>query len=148
MTSKWGWEMLATSNSTEVWPKRGLEELPIVMTSMRTSQSSKNDAGPSGSLMKKIWAKIINSRTISAQKMQREEQSFGNKLKEKAPVIALAHKQAKKIRKRIRRPKENMKKKSSQNSMISSNLATPTNTMLPEMTPVEQITKPTSKSVL
>ena len=98
--------------------------------------------------MKKIWEKNMNSRTIWAQKMQREEQSFGNKLKEKVPVIALAHKPTKRIRKRIRRPKENMKKKCSQNSMISSNLATPTNTMLPEMIPVEQITKPTSKSVL
>ena len=147
MTSKWVLEMLVISNSTEVWPKHGLEKLPIVMTSMKTSRSFKNDAGPKESLKNKIWEMRVNSKTISAQKMKGEDESFGNKLKKKVPVIDLALTRTKKIRKHIRRPKENMNKKYLQNSMISSNLATHMTTMLQEMIPVEQITKPTLISV-
>ena len=81
--------------------------------------------------------------------MKRGDASFGNKPREKAPVIDLARSRVptRKIRKHIRRPNENMKKKYSLSSMTSSNLATRINTMLLEMTPVEQITKPTCKSV-
>ena len=138
--------MLAISSSTEVWPKRGLEELPTVMTSMKTSRSSKNDAGPKGRLMTKIWM-IRTSKTISAQKMKGGGASFGNKLKGKVPVIDLALSSTKKTRKRIKRLDKSMNKKCLQSSTISSNLATATNMTLQEMIPGEQITKLTSTSV-
>ena len=146
-TSRWVSETLVLSSSIEVWPKHGLGELLIVMTSTKTSRSSKNDAGPKGSLMTTTWEKKATTRTTWAQKMNRGDASFGNKLNEKAPVIDLARSRVptRKIRKHIRRPNENIKKKYSLSSMTSSNLATRINMMLLEMIPVEQITKPTCK---
>lgn len=141
--SKWVSETLVSSNSIGVWPKHGQEEPPTAMTSMKTFRSSRGDAGPKERNGKTIWMMSRNGRTILVQKTPREDESFGNKPKERALVIDMAHSRtlAKRIGKRTKKPGSNIKKKSLRNSMTFSNLATLTNMTLREMILVGQITR-------